>query len=61
MKRMFSSETMTIKVGHAADARREFQVLSQEFQALNVATLVPTPAMDRLNEYLAPPTSQERA
>ena len=61
MKRMFSSETMTIKVGHAADARREFQVLAQEFQALNVATMLPTPAMDRLTQYLAPLTSQERA
>ena len=60
MKRMFSSETMKIKIGHAADARREFQVLAQEFEALNAATVVPTPAMDRLIEYLAPSASQER-
>ena len=57
MKRMFSSETTKIKVGHAQDARHEFQLLAQELQALNVATALPTPAMDRLNEYLVPLTS----
>jgi 2-dehydropantoate 2-reductase len=55
MKRMFSSATMGIKVGHAADARHEFQVLAREFEALNAATKLPTPAMDRLNEALASP------
>jgi 2-dehydropantoate 2-reductase len=61
MKRMFSSETMSIKVGHAVDARHEFQVLAQEFEALNVATELPTPAMDRLNESLAPSINKEQA
>jgi 2-dehydropantoate 2-reductase len=60
IKRMFSSETMTIKVGHAAEARAEFQVLAQELQALNAASRLPTPAMDRLFQYLAPSTRQER-
>ena len=60
MKHMFSSETMTIKVGHATKARREFQVLAQELEALNVAPELPTPAMDRLNEYLLPSAGKER-
>ena len=60
MKHMFSSETMSIKVGHAADARREFQVLAHEFEALNVARGLPTPAMNRLNQYLSPSMDQER-
>ena len=54
MKRMFSSETMAIKVGHAEHAHRELQLLAQEFRALNVATRLPTPTMDRLSEHLAP-------
>jgi hypothetical protein len=53
MKRMFSGETMTIKVGHAEHAHREFQLLAQEFRALNAASRVPTPAMDRLLVHLA--------
>ena len=52
MKRMFSGETMAIKVGHAAHARREFQLLTQEFRALNADTRLPTPTMDRLLEPL---------
>ncbi len=54
MQRMFSSETMTIKVGHAAEACAEFYALAREFQALNAATRLPTPAMDQLIEQLAP-------
>jgi len=54
MKRMFSGETMTIKMGHAKHAHREFQQLTQEFRALNAAARLPTPAMDRLFEHLAP-------
>ena len=53
MKRMFSGETMTIKLGHAKHAHREFQQLTEEFRALNAATRLPTPAMDRLFEHLA--------
>ena len=53
MKRMFSGETMTIKVGHAEHAHREFQLLAQEFRALNAASRLPTPAMDRSFEHLA--------
>jgi len=54
MKRMFSGETMAIKVGHAEHARDEFQRLAQEFRALNAATQLPTPAMDQLLEQIAP-------
>ena len=53
MKRMFSGETMAIKVGHAEQAHRELQLLAQEFRALNAATRLPTPAMDRLFKHLA--------
>jgi 2-dehydropantoate 2-reductase len=60
MKRMFSSETMSIKVGHTLDARLEFQALAHEFEGLNVATGLPTPAMDRLNECLVLSMNQER-
>jgi 2-dehydropantoate 2-reductase len=52
MKRMFSAETMPIKVGHAEHAHRELQQLAQEFCALNAATRLPTPAMDQLFEHL---------
>ncbi len=61
MKRMFSGETMTIKVGHAGHAHRELQMLAQEFQALNAATRLPTPAMDRLNEHLASTAAHDLA
>lgn len=52
MKRMFSGETMAIKLGHAEHALVEFQMLAQEFRVLNAATRLPTPAMDRLYEHL---------
>ena len=52
MKRMFSGETMAIKVGHAEHALQEFQMLAREFGALNASTRLPTPAMDRLCEHL---------
>ena len=61
MKRMFSGETMAIKVGHAEHAHRELQLLDQEFRALNVVTRRPTPTMDRLSEYLAPAAVYELA
>ena len=54
MKRMFSSETMAIKVGHVEHAHRELQLLAEEFRALNAGTRLPTPAMDRLFEHLTP-------
>ena len=56
MKRLFSGETMAIKVGHAEHAQRELQLLAQEFRTLNDATRLPTPTMDRLLEHL-PPTA----
>ena len=53
MKRMFSGETIAIKVGHVEYAHGEFQLLAQEFRSLNAATRLPTPAMDQLFEHLA--------
>ncbi len=53
MKRMFGGETMAIKVGHAEHAHRELQLLAHEFRALNAATRLPTPTMDRLFELFA--------
>ena len=35
MKRMFGSETMAIKVGHAEHAGGEMRLLADEFRALN--------------------------
>ncbi len=61
MKRMFSGETIAIKIGHAEHAHRELQLLAQEFRALNAATRLPTPAMDRLFEHLAPPAVHDLA
>ena len=52
MKRMFSGETIAIKVGHVEHAHRELQLLAEEFRSLNAATRLPTPAMDRLFEHL---------
>jgi hypothetical protein len=52
MKRMFSGETVAIKVGHVEHARRELQLLAKEFRSLNAATRLPTPAMDRLFKHL---------
>ena len=58
MKRMFRGETMSIKVGHAEHAHRELRLLAQEFRALNAATRLPTPAIDRLFEHIASRRSQ---
>ena len=54
MKRLFSGETMAIKVGHAEHAHHELQLLAQEFRTLNASSRLPTPTMDRLLEYLPP-------
>ncbi len=51
MKRMLSTETMAIKVGHAEQGLGEFKSLKREFAALNAARL-PTPALDELFEHL---------
>ncbi|MEP5763897.1 MAG: 2-dehydropantoate 2-reductase N-terminal domain-containing protein [Halieaceae bacterium] len=52
MKRVFSGETVAIKVGHAEHEQREFALLAEEFRALNAVTQLPTPAMDRLVEQI---------
>ena len=59
MKRMFRGETMAIKIGHAEHARGELQLLAQEFGALNDATKLPTPTMDRLLEHVLPGADRE--
>ena len=51
MKRMFGGATMSIKIGHAAHAHCELELLAEEFRALNAATQLPTPAMDQLFEH----------
>lgn len=61
MKRMFSGETMAIKVGHAERAHFELQLVAQEFRALNASTRLPMPTMDRLLEYLPPATIHDLA
>ncbi len=59
MKRMFGGETMSIKIGHAEHARREFELLGEEFRRLNAATRVPTPAMDELLTHVAPAAAND--
>jgi 2-dehydropantoate 2-reductase len=61
MKRMFGGETIAIKVGHVEHAQSELQLLAGEFRRLNAATQVPTQAMDRLFEQLAPGMAQDLA
>ena len=54
MRRMFESDTMSIKIGHALGARDEMKTIADEFRALAAATSISTPAMDRLDIYLDP-------
>ena len=61
IKRMFSGETIAIKVGHVEHAHHELQPLAQEFRGLNAATRHPTPAMDRLFEHLASTAAHDLA
>lgn len=53
MRRMLGSSLMAIKIGHAAHARAELQLLADEFRALNAVSRLPTPAMDTLFGHLA--------
>ena len=61
MKRMFSSATIAIKIGHAEHAHRELELLAEEFRALNAATRLPTPTIDRLLEHLPPAAVHDMA
>jgi hypothetical protein len=54
MRRMVEDETTAIKIGHALDAREEMRLITDELRALANTTRVPTPAMDRLYQYLDP-------
>jgi 2-dehydropantoate 2-reductase len=56
MRRMMDSDEMSIKIGHAAEARDEMRTIADEFQALSASTTVATPATDRLYQHLDPLT-----
>jgi hypothetical protein len=51
---MVESDEAAIKIGHARGARDEMKRLADEFRSLARKTSVPTPAMDRLYQYMAP-------
>ena len=52
MRQKVASEEAAVKIGHALQARAECKLLAEEFQALARQTSVPTPAIDRLREYV---------
>ena len=54
MKRMVSSESAAIKIGHAVAARAEMALLAADFSAIAATTSVETPALERLTTYLDP-------
>jgi 2-dehydropantoate 2-reductase len=54
MRRMVESDTTSIKIGHALEARHEMKTIADEFRALAAATSISTPAMDRLYKYVDP-------
>ena len=54
MRRMIQSDAMSIKIGHAARARKEMKVIAEEFRALAAETSIATPAIDRLRNYVEP-------
>ncbi len=64
-RRLLGTSVAEVAVaGHANAARDEMKVLADEFRALSLSTTVPTPAMERLYEYLdltAPPILQGSA
>ena len=51
-RHQLTSEEAAIKIGHARQAQAEMKLLADEFQTLAKATSVPTPAIDRLYEYI---------
>lgn len=53
MRRKIASEEAAVKIGHARGARAEMKLLADEFQTLARRTPVPTPAIDRLYDYVA--------
>jgi len=54
MRGMLGSDAMSIKIGHATEARDEMRALDDELRALAASTAVATPATDRLRGYLDP-------
>ncbi len=51
MRRKLNEQTMSIKIGHAAGARKEMKTIANEWQALARTTPIPMPAMERLLTY----------
>ena len=54
MRRATQSETASLKIGHALEARHEMGTIAEEIRTLAAAASVPTPALDRLHQYLDP-------
>lgn len=52
MSRKVASEEALVKIGHALRAQVEMKLLAEEFLVLARQTSVPTPAIDRLYEYV---------
>ncbi len=52
MRHMLKSDTMSIKIGHALGARKEMQILADEFRKLSQQAKVRTPSINILNRYL---------
>ena len=49
---MIGSETTSVKIGHALQARSEMKMIADEFRVLASATLVATRAMDTLYHFI---------
>ena len=54
MKRMASSESAAIKIGHGVAARKEWALLANDFASIAETTSVETPALERLGAHLDP-------
>ena len=52
MRHRLLDEMTELKVGHANNARDEMKQIADEFRTLAQKTSVPTPAMDRLYQYI---------
>jgi 2-dehydropantoate 2-reductase len=55
-RKMLQTESATVKLGHAAQARSEMKTIAGEFRQLAEATSVSTPNLDRLRTHLDPST-----
>jgi len=52
LRRQVTSEDAAVKIGHALGAQAEMRWLAEEFEELAMRTRVPTPAIDRLRQYV---------